>query len=245
MRSRAAVSATSVALFVALWEIAPRLGIADPFFTSQPSRVLLAAIDVARSGTLLRDALVSLSEFATGFALALTIGVPLGLLLGTFRTLRYLIDPPVMALYATPQLAVLPILVVWLGIGMASKVAVVFIGAVIPIIVNTIAGVRQVDQPLVLAARSFCATQWDVFVRVILPASRPAVMLGVRLGLSRAVLAVVVGEMYVSQEGIGNEIMRLGSAFRVDQLLVYVLLVSAFGLAATDFVRRLEEKAAR
>jgi sulfonate transport system permease protein len=245
MRSRAAISATSVALFLALWEIAPRLGIADPFFTSQPSRVLVAAIDVARSGTLLRDALVSLSEFATGFALALAVGVPLGLLLGTFRTLRYLIDPPVMALYATPQLALLPILVVWLGIGMASKVAVVFIGAVIPIIVNTIAGVRQVEQPLVLAARSFCATRWDVFVRVILPASRPAVMLGIRLGLSRAVLAVVVGEMYVSQEGIGNEIMRLGSAFRVDQLLVYVLLVSAFGLAATNFVRRLEEKAAR
>jgi sulfonate transport system permease protein len=245
MHSRAVISAASVALFLAAWEIAPRLGIADPFFTSQPSRVLVAAIDVARSGTLLRDTIVSLSEFTVGFALALAIGVPAGLLLGTFRTLRYLIDPPVMALYATPQLALLPILVVWLGIGMASKVAVVFIGAVIPIIVNTIAGVRQVEQPLVLAARSFCATRRDVFVRVILPASRPAVMLGIRLGLSRAVLAVVVGEMYVSQEGIGNEIMRLGSAFRVDQLLVYVLLVSAFGLAATNVVRRLEERTAR
>src|SRR5262245_30404579 len=245
MRSRAFISAMSVALFVAAWEIAPRLGIADPFFTSQPSRVLVAAIDVARSGTLLRDTIVSLSEFVAGFALALAIGVPVGLLLGTFRTLRYLIDPPVMALYATPQLALLPILVVWLGIGMASKVAVVFIGAVIPIIVNTIAGVRQVERPLVLAARSFCATRRDIFVRVILPASLPAVMLGIRLGLSRAVLAVVVGEMYVSQEGIGNEIMRLGSAFRVDQLLVYVLLVSAFGLAATNVVRRLEERAAR
>ncbi|HEY7287614.1 MAG TPA: ABC transporter permease [Vicinamibacterales bacterium] len=245
MRSRAVVSAMSVALFLAAWEVAPRLGIVDPFYTAQPSRVLIAAIDVARSGTLLRDAIVSLSEFAAGFALALAIGVPVGLLLGTFRTLRYLIDPPIMALYATPQLALLPIFVVWLGIGMASKVAVVFIGAVIPIIVNTMAGVRQVERPLVLAAQSFCATRLDVFVRVILPASRPSVVLGIRLGLSRAVLAVVVGEMYVSQEGIGNEIMRLGSAFRVDQLLVYVLLVSAFGLAATNLVRRLEERVAR
>jgi NitT/TauT family transport system permease protein len=245
MRSRALISTASLLFFFLAWEIAPRLGLVDPFFTSRPSAVFVAAVDVVRSGTLLRDAMVSLSEFAAGFALALAIGVPLGLVLGTFSTLRYLVDPPIMALYATPQLALLPIFVVWLGIGMASKIAVVFIGAIIPIVVNTMAGVRQVERPLVLAARSFCATRWDLFVRVILPASAPAVVLGVRLGLSRAVLGVVVGEMYVSREGIGNEIMRLGSAFRVDHLLVYVLLVSAFGLGATTAVRRLEERLAR
>lgn len=227
-----------------MWEIAPRAGLVDPFFTSQPSRVLLAAIDVVRGGTLLGDAAVSLSEFAAGFALAVGIGVPGGLLLGTFRTLRFLVDPPVMALYATPQLALLPIFVVWLGVGMASKIAVVFVGAVIPIAINTMAGVRQVDRSLVLAARSFGASRRDIFAKVILPASRPSVVLGIRLGLSRAVLGVVVGEMYVSQAGIGNEIMRLGSAFHVDQLLVYVLLVSAFGLGATSFMRRLEERVA-
>lgn len=245
MRSRAAVSAASVAVFLIAWEIAPRAGLVDPFFTSEPSRVIGAAVGVVREGTLARDALVSLSEFVGGFALALAVGVPLGLLLGTFRTVRYLVDPPIMALYATPQLALLPILVVWLGVGMASKVAVVFIGAVIPIVINTMAGVRQVERPLVLAARSFCATRRDIFVKVILPASLPSVMLGIRLGVSRGVLAVVVGEMYVSQEGVGNEIMRLGSAFHVDELLVYVLLVSAFGLGATTAVRRLEERAAR
>jgi sulfonate transport system permease protein len=245
MRSRAVLSAASVALFLAAWELAPRVGLVDPFFTSQPSRVLIAAGDVVRSGTLLRDATVSLSEFAAGFALALAIGVPAGLLLGAFRTLRYLVDPPLMALYATPQLALLPIFVVWLGVGMGSKVAVVLVGAVIPIVVNTMAGVQQVERSLVLAARSFGASRRDVFTKVILPASRPAVVLGVRLGLSRAVLAVIVGEMYVSQEGIGNEIMRLGSAFHVDQLLVYVLLVSMFSLGATAAVRRLEERLAR
>ena len=184
---------------------------------------------------------MSLTEFALGFSLALVIGVSGGLLLGMFPVLRYLIDPPVMAIYATPQLALLPIFVLWLGIGMASKIAVVFIGASIPIVVNSMAGVRQVDRPLVLAARSFCAGKRDVFIKVILPASLPAVMIGIRLGLSRAVLGVVVAEMYVSQEGIGNQIMRLGSAFRVDQLLFYVLLVSAFGLGATTAARKLEE----
>ncbi|MFI5179325.1 MAG: ABC transporter permease [Vicinamibacterales bacterium] len=241
MPSRALVSSVTVAIFLVAWEIAPRVHLVDPFFTSQPSRVLAASLDIVRGGTLPHDAAVSLSEFAAGFALALAIGVPAGLLLGTFPTLRFLLDPPVMAIYATPQLALLPILVLWLGIGMESKIAVVFIGGVIPIIVNSMAGVRHVDRSLVVAARSFCATRRDLFVRVILPASLPAVMIGVRLGLSRAVLGVVVAEMYVSQEGIGNQIMRLGSAFRVDHLLFYVLLVSVFGLTATTMARKLEE----
>jgi sulfonate transport system permease protein len=242
---RLAISTASVAAFLVAWELAPRLGLVDPFFTSRPSLVLAAAVDVVRSGTLLQDAIVSLSEFAIGFALAVAIGVPLGLLLGTFDTLRFLIEPPIMAVYATPQLALLPIFVLWLGIGMWSKVAVVFLGAAIPILVNSMAGVRRVERPLVVAARSFCATRLDVFTGVILPASLPAVMIGIRLGLSRAVLGVVVAEMYVSQDGVGNRIMRLGSAFRVDRLLVYVLLVSTFGLAATNMVRAIEERIAR
>jgi sulfonate transport system permease protein len=242
---RLAISTASVVLFLVAWELAPRLGLVDPFFTSRPSLVVAAAVDVVRSGTLLRDVSVSLSEFAIGFALALAVGVPLGLLLGTFETLRFLLDPPIMAVYATPQLALLPIFVLWLGIGMSSKVAVVFLGASIPIIVNSMAGVRHVERSLVVAARSFCATRLDVFAKVILPASLPAVMIGVRLGLSRAVLGVVVAEMYVSQDGVGNQIMRLGSAFRVERLLVYVLLVSTFGLVATNAVRRLEERIAR
>ncbi|HXI32181.1 MAG TPA: ABC transporter permease [Vicinamibacterales bacterium] len=245
MDRRLVVSTISVAVVLAAWELAPRLGLVDPFFTSRPSLVLAAAVDVVRSGALLRDAIASLSEFAIGFVLALAVGVPLGLVLGTFETLRFLLDPPIMAVYATPQLALLPIFVLWLGIGMSSKVAVVLLGASIPIIVNSIAGVRQVDRSLVVAARSFGATRLDVFRSVILPASLPAVMIGIRLGLSRAVLGVVVAEMYVSQDGVGNQIMRLGSAFRVDRLLVYVLLVSTFGLAATTAVRRIEERLAR
>lgn len=245
MDKRLAISTASVAAFLAAWELAPRLGLVDPFFTSRPSQVIAAAADVVRSGTLWQDAIVSLSEFAVGFALAVAIGVPVGLLLGTFNTLRFLIEPPIMAVYATPQLALLPIFVLWLGIGMSSKVAVVFLGASIPIIVNSMAGVRHVERSLVIAARSFCATRLDVFAKVILPGSLPAVMIGIRLGLSRAVLGVVVAEMYVSQDGVGNQIMRLGSAFRVDRLLVYVLLVSTFGLVATNAVRTIEERMSR
>jgi len=242
LKYRLIISSLSVTAFLLIWELAPRLGLVDVTYTSRPSRVFAAGIDIVGGESFAYDAFVSLSEFAIGFALAIAAGVPLGLVSGRFPTLRYVLDPPIMGIYATPHLALLPIIVVWLGIGMQSKIAVVFIGGVIPILVNTIAGVRGVERPWVLAARSFCARERDVFVKVILPASMPGVILGIRLGLSRAVLGVVVGEMYQSQAGIGNQIMRHGSEFRTDYLLFNVLLVSAFGFASTSAVRALEEK---
>ena len=242
MSYRALVSTLSVMAFLALWEVAPRAGMVDATYTSQPSRVIAAGLEIVSTGTFLHDVSLSLSEFAIGFALAIGIGVPLGLLLGRFPVLRYLLDPPIMAIYATPHLALLPIIVVWLGIGMQSKIAVAFVGGVIPILVNSMAGVRGVERSWVVAARSFCAGERDVFMKVILPASLPSVVLGIRLGLSRAVLGVVVAEMYQSQAGVGNEIMRYGSEFRTDQLLFNVLLVSLFGVTATSAVRALEEK---
>jgi sulfonate transport system permease protein len=242
MSYRGLISTLTAAAFVALWELAPRAGVVDPKYTSQPSRVLAAGWDIIRTGALRHDVAVSLWEFAIGFSLAIAIGVPLGLLLGRSTALRYLLDPPIMAIYATPHLALLPIIVVWLGIGMQSKIAVAFVGGVIPILVNTMAGVRGVERSWILAARSFCAGGWDVFLKVILPGSLASVILGIRLGLSRAVLGVVVGEMYQSQAGLGNEVMRYGSEFRTDYLLFDVLLISVFALTATSAVRALEEK---
>lgn len=239
---RTLVSTLAVVVFLAAWELAPRTGAVDATFTSQPSRVIAAGLDIVRTGGFLNDVSVSLIEFVIGFGLAITIGVPLGLLLGRFPVLRHLLDPPIMAIYATPHLALLPIIVVWLGIGMQSKIAVAFVGGVIPILVNATAGVRGVERSWVIAARSFCAKGWDVFVKVILPGALPSVILGIRLGLSRAVLGVVVAEMYQSQAGLGNKIMRYGSEFRTDYLLFYVLLISLFGLTATTAVRTLEEK---
>lgn len=242
MPGRALISTVSVLVFLAAWEMAPRLHLVDGNYTSRPSLVVTASLDVVRDTAFVHDLSISSQEFGAGFALAIAVGVPLGLLLGAFPVARYLVDPLLMAIYSTPYLALLPILVVWLGIGMGSKIAAVFVGGVIPIVVNSMAGVREVDSSCILAARSFCAGKLDVFVKVILPASLPAVMMGIRLGLSRAVLGVVVAEMYVSQAGVGSQIMRFGSAFRIDYLLFYVLLVSIFGFAATRAVRLLEQR---
>jgi sulfonate transport system permease protein len=173
-------------------------------------------------------------------ALALITAIPLGLVLGTSRRLRLFIEPPLMALYTAPRLVLLPILIVWLGIGMASKVAVVFLGAVFPIIINTIAGIRDADQRLIQAARAFGASQLDIYLKVLIPGSLPAILLGIRLGIGRGLLSVIVGEMFVSEAGIGYQLMSYGQSMQIDKMLVYAFVVSIFGYALTVSVQLIE-----
>jgi sulfonate transport system permease protein len=238
----ALVSTAAVAAFLVLWQIAAARGWVNARYTSAPSQVLSAAVDIYRHGDFLHDTWVSLSEFALGFAAACAFGLPLGLALGTSRRLRLFVDPPLMALYTAPRLTLLPILIIWLGIGMASKVAVVFLGAVFPIIVNTIAGVREADPRLFQAARAFGANRLDTMIKVLVPGALPAILLGVRLAIGRGVLSVVVGEMFVSEAGIGHQIMNYGEAMQVGHLMVYALAISLFGYALTVFVRLVEDR---
>jgi sulfonate transport system permease protein len=239
---RAIVSTASVLVFLIAWQVLPALGWIDIRYTSQPSSVFLTAINVFRNDNLAHHASVSFQEFIGGFALSLVIGIPAGIVFGTVKTLRQFIDPPLMALNMAPRLALLPIIAVWLGIGMESKVAVVFLGAVMPIIVNTMAGVRETDSRLIRAARSFGAGRFDIFINILLPSSLPAVIMGVRLGIGRGILGVVVGEMYVAQAGIGFQIVTYGSSMRVDYLLVYTLLIAGFGYFLSAAMRMLEER---
>lgn len=235
------VSILSVLAFLVLWQVAADRGWVNARYTSQPSQVFWAAIDVCRHDNFLYHAWVSVCEFGAGFVVALAAGLPLGLVLGASRRLRLFIEPPLMALYAAPRLTLLPILILWLGIGMASKIAVVFLGAVFPIIVNTGAGAREADPRLLQAARAFGANRFDIFVKVLIPGALPAILLGIRLGIGRGVLSVVVGEMFVSEAGIGHQIMSYGETVQVGRLLVYAFAISLFGYALTLAVRLIEE----
>ncbi|WEX10783.1 ABC transporter permease [Chelativorans sp. AA-79] len=236
------ISCLSVLLFFVVWQVAPELGLVNGRFTSQPTKVAVAALEVFASDDFFYHARISLTEFALGFALALVVSVPLGALLGTSKHARYVLDPPLMALYIAPTLVLLPIMVIWLGIGMASKVAVVFLGVIFPIIVNTMAGMREADPRLIRAARSFGASRLDIFTRILVPGSLPSILMGVRLAVGRGVLGVVVGELYVSQAGVGHQLMTYGSSMRIDRLLVYALVISVFGYTLTSLVRLLESR---
>ena len=236
------VSIVAVLAFFVLWQLAPDFGWVNGRFTSQPTRVFAAGMHVIADGSLLFHARVSLLEFSLGFALALILSVPLGMLLGTSTYARYLLEPPLMTLYMAPSLVLLPIMVIWLGIGIASKVAVVFLGALFPIIINTVAGIREADQRLIRAARSFGASKLDVFWRILLPGALPQILMGVRLAVGRGVLGVVVGELYVSDAGIGHQLTIYGNAVRIDLLLVYAVAVCIFGYAMTSLVGLLEAR---
>jgi len=241
--SREAVVGTlAVLAFLVLWQVAPSMGWVNGRFTSRPTEVFFAAIDVFQKDDFLYHAQISLTEFVAGFALAIVVSIPLGVLLGTSKIARYLIDPPLMALYIAPTLVLLPIMVIWLGIDMAPKIAVVFLGAVFPIVLNTMAGMSEADPRFLRMARSFGATRLDIFMRVLVPGSLPALLTGIRLAVGRAVLGVVVGELFVSQAGIGYQLNLYGQAMRIDRLLVYALIVSAFGYTLTILVRSVENK---
>jgi len=237
-----AVSILSVLAFIALWESAAAHHWINARLTGQPTQVWAAAIQVFGTDNFLHHAGVSLAEFGAGFAAAIFVGIPLGLVMGTSKGVRQFVEPPLMALYTAPRLALLPILIVWLGIGMFSKIAVVFLGAVFPILVNTLAGVKNADNRLIQAALAFGATRLDIFLKVLVPGSLPAILMGVRLGIGRGVLSVVVGEMFVSQAGIGYQIMSYGQGMQINKMLVYALAISVFSYALILAVQLIERR---
>lgn len=238
------VGGLSVLAALALWEIASRLRWINPQYISAPSAVVATGWVYLSTGQVWRHGWVSLQEFSIGFCLALVVGVGGGLLLGYYRPLRLLFDPLVMGLNATPRLALLPVIVVWLGIGLWAKSAIVFLGAVVPIMVNTIAGLQNVDPLLVRVARSFGARQGTIFLRVLLPASLPSVLAGVRLGLGRAVISVIVAEMFSSLAGVGYLLAQAGAGVKTDALFFLVILTAIFGYLAIALVQHLEARVA-
>jgi sulfonate transport system permease protein len=227
-----------------VWQLVGARNLISADLISYPTQVVSTAAQMAASGELGSNALVSLQEFLYGFVPAVALGIALGLAMGQFRRVRYLLDPLIMAFYTAPRIALIPVLVIWFGVGIESKVAVVFLGAIFPVIVNTMAGVQQIDPLWVRAVRSFGASEWQVVTKVVLPGALPAVMAGVRLGLGRAIIGVVVGEMYVAVAGVGRLVQVYSGAGRAAELIVLVVLIAAFGFACITGLRLIEERIA-
>jgi ABC-type nitrate/sulfonate/bicarbonate transport system permease component len=226
---RAWLGMASVAVFFLLWETIVRIGLIRPIFVSSPSRILQAAVWLAGHG-LWQDMAVSGTEFALGIVLAMALGLPAGILLGWYERLRALFDPFVVALYSTPRVALLPLLILWLGIGIKSKIAVVFLGAVFPILVSTKAGVESIDDSLLRCARSFGANYRQIFRMLALPSSVPFIISGLRLGVGRGLVGVVVGEFIASTAGIGHMMNISAATFQTDQTFVGILILAAAGM---------------
>jgi NitT/TauT family transport system permease protein len=232
----------AMASFLVLWEVAVARGWVNPLFTSSPTRIVRAGYTMFADGSIYPHLAVSGTEFAVGYGMAILIGVPLGILMGWYSRVNAVLDPFVTTLYATPRIALLPLMMIWFGIGVASKIAIVFLGAIFPILVNTITGMRTLNADFVKVARSFGARDRQLFLTVALPSSVPLLLTGLRLGLGHALVGIVVGEMYGATHGLGYLIAVSGSRFQTDQLMVGIILIATAGLLLTELLRRIEKR---
>jgi ABC-type nitrate/sulfonate/bicarbonate transport system ATPase subunit/ABC-type nitrate/sulfonate/bicarbonate transport system permease component len=233
-----AIRVASVALTFAGWEWYGR-GV-DPIFLSYPTAIVAAVPAMIARGELQRALLLTLQGLAAGFGLAIVFGILLGLVVGRYRLIDYLMDVQISALYSTPNVALIPLLILWFGLGMQSKIAIVFLAAFFPIIVNTYGGVRNVSRGLVEIAEAEGASEAQIFRKIIVPASLPFIMTGIRLAVGRAVVGMVVAEMFTAITGLGGAIVYFSNAFATDKLFVVIILLALLGVGLTEGVKYLE-----
>jgi len=214
----------------------------NPIFLSSPTAVAQTGFRLFAKGEIWNDLRVSGTEFFWGFFFSIVVGIPLGLAAGWYRRFYYAVDPFISALNATPRIALLPLLIIWVGIGIWSKILIVFLGAVIPICINALAGVRTTDARLLKVARSFGSSEGQIFRTIILPSSVPFLLTGLRLGVGRAMIGVFVGELYAATAGVGFMITVAGATFQTDKVFVGVMIIAIAGVLMIEALTRLERR---
>ncbi|HEU5019135.1 MAG TPA: ABC transporter permease [Pseudolabrys sp.] len=237
-------SIISVLVIVAAWELVGRFVLTNPLFFAPLSAVVEAGIRLWQSGELQKDIIASFSAVAYGMILAIVAGIIIGVLSGASRAFREYTDSFFTALYATPLVAVAPILILWFGIGIASKIAVVFLMAVFPILISTAAGISNTEPTFIEVARSFGATRLQIIRKVMIPAAVPFVITGIRLAIGRAIVGVVVGELFGARAGLGFLIFTSGQTFDVPALFLGVLLLALAGVVLTGAMKWIEARVA-
>jgi NitT/TauT family transport system permease protein len=234
---------TAVVVFLTIWEMVGNvLGLINPMFMSAPSLIWKAAVQLFASGEIWNDLYVSGVEFGWGYLLSVIVGVPFGIATGWYKKMSYIFDPFINAMNATPRVALLPLVIIWLGIGILSKVGIIFLGAVFPILINSRDGVKTTPYNLLTAARSFGATEWQIFKSVVLPSTLPFILTGLRLGVGRALIGVMVGELYAATAGIGFMITVAGATFQTDKVFVGVLVFAITGMISMELLTKLEAR---
>ena len=214
------------------------------FFTT-PSQIAGTLWKMFATGSIWAPLGVSASGFAVGLGLAIVVGLPLGVLIGRSRTLNAMFDPFITAFNATPRLVFLPLVMLWFGLGLWSKVVIVFIGALFPILINTYEGVRNSDKLLINVVRSFGANEWDVARLVVVPNAMPYIIAGLRLAIGRAVLGVVVAEFFGSESGLGVMMVQAAGRYQVDVVFSGLIIFAVMSLAMTATVQVLENRLSR
>lgn len=229
-------------LLLMLWELLGPL--VNPIFFSYPSKIVLAFIQLSLSGELAHYLLQSLQVLFFGLLAAVVVGIPLAVLMARVRPIDWALDLPLNALYATPMVALVPVLVLWFGIYLKAKILVVFLFAVFPILINTYQGVRECDRNMLEVARSFRSSEWRMWQDVLLPFALPYIAAGVRLAIGRGLVGMVIAEFYTTISGLGFMITRYANVFEMDKTFVPVLLLMFLGVSMTSALKWFERRIA-
>jgi len=238
----------SIVILLALWEVLPRvvtMSAGTKLFFTTPSQVVGTLWTMFATGSIWTPLGVSASGFGLGLAFSIVVGLPLGVLIGRSRTLNAMLDPFITAFNATPRLVFLPLVMLWFGLGLWSKVIIVFIGALFPILINTYEGVRNADKTLINVVRSFGASEWDIARLVVVPNAMPYILAGLRLAIGRAVLGVVVAEFFGSESGLGVMMVQAAGRYQVDVVFSGLIVFAVLSLALSTMVQLLENRLSR
>jgi ABC-type nitrate/sulfonate/bicarbonate transport system permease component len=233
------VRVVSIVTVLIAWEIVGRQ--INPLFMSYPTAIARASVAMIANGELLNALLTSLRTLVVGFLTASVIGITMGLLIGRYRVVDAATDWLVTALYATPLIAVIPLVILWFGLGDKAKFFIVTILAVFPVLINTAAGVRNVPSQLIDVGAAFAANERQVFLKIIFPAVLPYIMTGLRLGVGRAIIAMVAAEFFTAITGLGALIVRYGNQYDTASMFVPILVLMFMGVTLSVVLRRVEE----
>ena len=239
---RVVLGGVFLAVLFGAWELVTALGLEPPIVLPSPKDVVGAFGDLFSAPDIWADFAASGQELLYGFALAAAVGIVLGLAIGWYARLGYLVDPFVTFLYAIPRVALGPLLIVWLGIGLKSKVALVFLTTVFPVLLNTSSGVRSLDAHLVRVARCFGASDLQIFRTIALPGSVPFILGGLRLAVGQSLIGVFVAELLGAQHGIGAMIENAGQQFQTATVFSGLVIFAAAGMLLSAIVRWLESR---
>ena len=229
----------SVVLALAFWEIAARVTGVNSLYLPRPSQIVVALVTMFATGGLLVDLAMTLYRIFAGFAIALVVGVLLGVWISTSWRVRAIADMWIAALYPLPKVTLIPLLIIWLGTGGPFMLTISTLGAIFPILINTVLGVRQCDPGLVLAARDLGATPQQIVRKVLIPSAIPSIFAGVRLGLGVSIILVVAAEMVVGKVRLGARLYLAGQILETEQVFVVLIVLAALGIAVTkiqDFI---------
>lgn len=242
---RLLLGALGIVVVLGVWQLLSSLGVLDPLIASSPRNIVESARDLVDLGVLGPAVLSTLKLFAIGFGIALASGLLIGVALGWYQRANALLDPWVSILYATPRLALIPVIMAWLGVGLKSQIVIVWLIAVFPVIVNVSAGVAAIDRDHLRVARSFLASNRDVLRTVAIPGAMPMVLAGVRQGMMLGLTGVVVAEYFVGNSGVGGLIVKAGLTLETGQAFVGAIIFAIGALVLTAALRVVERRVNR